>query len=65
MQSIIEKIKNLLGKAIKNPIDDETWNGTTGHGLAIATSMKAIKMVAEELIERITAQPLLSISFFL
>jgi len=54
MKSIIEKIKEHPGRSIKTPIDDETWHYRTGHGLAVATSMKAITMLANELIERIT-----------
>lgn len=55
MKAIIKRIKERPGKAIKTPIDDETWHYRTGHGLAIATSMKAIKMLADELIDRITS----------
>jgi len=54
MKSIIEKIKEHPGRSIKTPIDDETWHYRTGHGLAVATSMKAITMLANELIGRIT-----------
>jgi DGQHR domain-containing protein len=55
MESIINRIKERPGRAVKTPFDDDTWHFRTGHGLAIATSMKAIKMLSQEIIERITA----------
>jgi DGQHR domain-containing protein len=61
-ESAMEKLLSKLtsqppreGARIKTPIDDETWNARTGHGLAIATSLKAITMLADEIIDRITA----------